>query len=1249
MLGGSGSAFAQPVSWLAPVDGDWFDAARWSGSAIPDSESEVAVLGFTTPYSVTLDQQNIQLGGIEITNPAAELVITDAGLNRYVGLRGDITNQGTIRLVDSGNNWDTLLMLETSLTLTGSGSIELETASSWNDVRIVIEDGATLTIDASSAIRGRGYVGDGAGTIVNNGSLEGALHIGHGAVVQNHGVIRATDPVHDMLLSGTHIAGSGQYIAEEGAVLDLFNGTYIGVEFADNSPGRIGAFLGNPTLIDVVNRTIIEVSAADYFRSLKISSGLLNEGTLRAVDEGGSRNASISAIDDTVISGVGSIELMVDPGSDADDAQLGSVQGAILTIGSGQYVTGNGLVGSGYGDVINEGHIYGPLRVGGIDGAFINHGLVQAMPGGDDTILTGNHMPGTGVYLAESDARISLWSGSFEGLRFETSGTGTIGVYNRDATLIDTVNNGTFQITNEDGQRYAYVHSGFENNGLLQILDRGSWNAHLQVVSDTYIGGTGRVELSIGDSPADRGDAQIAIESDATLTIGPGQEVTGRGQLGVSSTGRLVNEGLISGGLEVGVAGCFVTNNGVIRASDPTHNLKLGGVHTLGTGMFAADAGCAIDLFESELAGVMLNDVSPGSIGVYSGSATLSTDTTIQGTLKIVASNTFSPYLLIDSDVYNHGRIEVVDNEGLGAASIASGGDGVLLGDGIVELIADPLTIEGAKLYAASDRTFTIGPEQTVTGHGWVGAGNGLVRNEGAIEGALKIGSEYGQILNDGVIRAISGSGMHPLTGTHLPGSGVYLAEDGASLDLGDAEMSGVTLSQEGAGRIGAFSADPTLSAFTNLGLLTVSNEQGEREMRVGGHIMNTGVIQAADLGGGADAVIIVEADTELAGQGQLAFLSTSGLDSAGVARLQVDYPASLVIGKDHSVVGTGIFGGSVGTVVNNGLVDPDGADQTLRLGGNHVAGSGVYTASSGVLDLYESDLNGVRLVGDGTGQVGAIMGDPSLTDVIVEGTLDVTNRNGHRYLNLYSSIVNNGVIRLLDEDSPSNSVLYLRADTSLTGNGRIELLTEQGSHPSDAQIFLLGGAVCAVGPNQTVYGSGQIGNGNGSVIVDGTIDPGGGLRLIEIRSDIALGQESCLIFDLGGGDPGTSDMLRAFDSVMRGGRLSIRLDVGYTPAIGDSWALIEGGEQSGSFETHDFPEAPDGSVYRLVEDPDETRLVLTCLADLTADGALDFFDVSLFLLYFDARDTRADLNNDGLFNFFDVSIFLTSYGEGCG
>ncbi|MGV6814143.1 MAG: FG-GAP-like repeat-containing protein [Phycisphaerales bacterium] len=54
------------------------------------------------------------------------------------------------------------------------------------------------------------------------------------------------------------------------------------------------------------------------------------------------------------------------------------------------------------------------------------------------------------------------------------------------------------------------------------------------------------------------------------------------------------------------------------------------------------------------------------------------------------------------------------------------------------------------------------------------------------------------------------------------------------------------------------------------------------------------------------------------------------------------------------------------------------------------------------------------------------------------------------------------------------------------------------------------------------------------------------------------------------------------------------------------------------------------------------------CLADLTGEGIVDFFDVSAFLQAFAAQDALADFTDDGIWDFFDVSAFLQAYAKGC-
>ena len=54
------------------------------------------------------------------------------------------------------------------------------------------------------------------------------------------------------------------------------------------------------------------------------------------------------------------------------------------------------------------------------------------------------------------------------------------------------------------------------------------------------------------------------------------------------------------------------------------------------------------------------------------------------------------------------------------------------------------------------------------------------------------------------------------------------------------------------------------------------------------------------------------------------------------------------------------------------------------------------------------------------------------------------------------------------------------------------------------------------------------------------------------------------------------------------------------------------------------------------------------CLADMNADGILNFFDISVWLNAYTNGDLNADFTGDGVFNFFDASAFLNAFNQGC-
>lgn len=73
-----------------------------------------------------------------------------------------------------------------------------------------------------------------------------------------------------------------------------------------------------------------------------------------------------------------------------------------------------------------------------------------------------------------------------------------------------------------------------------------------------------------------------------------------------------------------------------------------------------------------------------------------------------------------------------------------------------------------------------------------------------------------------------------------------------------------------------------------------------------------------------------------------------------------------------------------------------------------------------------------------------------------------------------------------------------------------------------------------------------------------------------------------------------------------------------------------------------------DVDVFPSVAPGRYTIRALACPADLTLDGAVNFFDISEFLTLFNQQHPQGDITGDGSFNFFDVSAFLGAFGAGC-
>ena len=70
--------------------------------------------------------------------------------------------------------------------------------------------------------------------------------------------------------------------------------------------------------------------------------------------------------------------------------------------------------------------------------------------------------------------------------------------------------------------------------------------------------------------------------------------------------------------------------------------------------------------------------------------------------------------------------------------------------------------------------------------------------------------------------------------------------------------------------------------------------------------------------------------------------------------------------------------------------------------------------------------------------------------------------------------------------------------------------------------------------------------------------------------------------------------------------------------------------------------------TFTQLHSPTDYNVIFDCRPDLSDDGVLNFFDISMFIQAFLDQDPMADVSRDGNINFFDVSLYIQSFQAGC-
>ncbi len=292
----------------------------------------------------------------------------------------------------------------------------------------------------------------------------------------------------------------------------------------------------------------------------------------------------------------------------------------------------------------------------------------------------------------------------------------------------------------------------------------------------------------------------------------------------------------------------------------------------------------------------------------------------------------------------------------------------------------------------------------------------------------------------------------------------------------------------------GTFTATNGTGAGANAGLIQIGNNT---TFATGGPLNNTGAITLNSIGN-STRLLFTAANVLLSGGGQIilgdstqnvvtASLAAdvltnvnntiSGGGQLGSGQLTLVNQAAGVINANVSnalVLNTG-----AATVQNSGLIEATGSGG-LTIAGTTVNDStgGTIKASGGTVRLQTAHIIGGVLNNSGgaviTSTDGGSVIDGSTSTVNNQGRLQVANNTA---LTLQGAINNTGVIAMVSAGNGTNLVIGA-SNVTLSGGGQVTL-----SDNSQNYIFGVTAAATLTNVNNTISGSGQLGNGQLTLI----------------------------------------------------------------------------------------------------------------------------------------------------------------------
>lgn len=779
------------MSWNAPAGGLWSEPGNWYPEQVPDWSDEVAVIGISGSYQVTVNAL-VWPHRAEIANPAALLRILDwaelgAGTvdnhgtiestARHCGLGRDIVNHADGKIqVPSGT---TMMFLGGTLTNNGMIDVNSDHGLDYAEYGINDPDGMTLAGFGQLILHGDGDPSRALITSIQGGWTQEADHRIHGdgsifAPIVNHGLISSDVAGSAIILGGgqktntgiletldgtkldimTSILQSGQGTTRAaGGTIRIFNGSRI--EYGKVTTSGGGRIVGQPGTFVIGNSTCdATIDVLSGSRLIAGFSQLINDGTITLNPDGLSDDAVLQGYQyyNVVLGGTGQVVMRT--GGDPGDARMETL-GETIVNGPLHAIRGEGSITCPFN---NHGHVSAdvPGRMLRFqDGWKTNDGLIDAQSQGVLEIV-GTRVTQTAPGAVRADGgtvrlRDGAWIINGE---LASSGTGRFEFTAGTSVLADLTSSATIDVLG--GATLIAGYNLLTNDGTITLNpDRTAADAVLlgYQYHNTTLGGSGQLIMRTAGDPL---DAQIASYGE---TVNNGAQHTIRGEGTIScpfnNHGRIIADAagrilqLVSGSKQndgtieardqgiLEISGCQVlqSESGTVRADGATVRLQ-GGGSISGGAVASANGGRFVTM--------------SGTTGIYNLTNSAAVDVT-GGTQLRIGSGT----------IVNNGTItlnpgQVDDNAILACCDYCN-----VTIDGTGEIVMRTAgDVEDAELVTYGWYTVN-GPTHTI-------------RGEGAIHTTLQ---------NQGTLRA-DVTGRTLLSTSEITNSGLALATDGGTLDI---------------------------------------------------------------------------------------------------------------------------------------------------------------------------------------------------------------------------------------------------------------------------------------------------------------------------------------------------------------------------------------------------------------------------------------------------------------------------------